>query len=232
MFLHILAGIGALVSGAAAMAVRKGSPRHAMVGQVFVLSMITLGITAAYIGISIGQNGNVVSGAFTVYLVGTAWLTARRPELLPGMAGRQDKWMRVLDWVGLGVALLGALVIGYGGFLAWQEPRHVLRGVPALMSFFLAAIALLCAVGDMRMIARGGISGRARLARHLWRMCFGFFIATGSFFLARQRIFPMFIRKADIPEMLAILPLVLLIFWLVRIRFVTPGQRTSVAPAA
>jgi hypothetical protein len=231
MLLHILAGIGGLVSGAAAVTVRKGSPRHALVGHVFFISMLTLGVTAAYIGVTIGQNSNLVSGAFVVYLVGTAWLTARRPELQPGGAGRQKTWLRVVDWVGLAVALIGALYIGYGGYIAWQAPRHVLRGVPAGMSFFLASIALLCAVGDMRMIARG-ISGRARIARHLWRMCFGFFVATGSFFLARQRIFPMFIRKADIPEMLAVVPLVLLIFWLVRIRYRMPAVGKRAARAA
>lgn len=31
------------------------------------------------------------------------------------------------------------------------------------------------------MIRAGGIRGTRRLARHLWRMCFGLFIASGSF---------------------------------------------------
>jgi hypothetical protein len=33
------------------------------------------------------------------------------------------------------------------------------------------------------MLARGGVLGAKRIARHLWRMCFGLFIAAGSFFL-------------------------------------------------
>jgi hypothetical protein len=42
---------------------------------------------------------------------------------------------------------------------------------------------MLPSAGDARMLARGGVLGAKRIARHLWRMCFGLFIAAGSFFL-------------------------------------------------
>ena len=42
-------------------------------------------------------------------------------------------------------------------------------------------MVVLAAVGDLRMIRAGGIRGAKRIARHLWRMCFSFFVATGSF---------------------------------------------------
>ena len=87
------------------------------------------------------------------------------------------------------------------------------------MVFFLGAVSLLAAAGDIRMLVRGGISGTQRLVRHLWRMCFGLFIATGSFFLGQQQVFPAFLRKTNILFIPAILPLVLMIFWLVRVRF-------------
>jgi len=89
------------------------------------------------------------------------------------------------------------------------------------MYFFLSGIALLAAAGDLRVLIGGGISGTARLARHLWRMCFGLFIATGSFFLGQQQVFPAVLRKQYLLLPLAILPLVLLIYWLVRIRMKT-----------
>jgi hypothetical protein len=46
----------------------------------------------------------------------------------------------------------------------------------------MASITLLAAAGDLRMLVRGGLFGAKRIARHLWRMCFGLFIASGSFF--------------------------------------------------
>jgi len=48
------------------------------------------------------------------------------------------------------------------------------------------------------MLVRGGVSGRQRVVRHLWRMCFGLFIATGSFFIGQPQVFPAFIRRTNL----------------------------------
>jgi hypothetical protein len=90
------------------------------------------------------------------------------------------------------------------------------------------------------MLVRGGISGTARLARHLWRMCFGLFIASGSFFLGKQEFFPAAIRKQYLLVPLAILPLLLLIYWLARVSWFKRGtgsfsserERRELQPAA
>jgi hypothetical protein len=60
-------------------------------------------------------------------------------------------------------------------------------------------------------------------------MCFGLFIATGSFFLGQQQVFPSWIRKTNILIVPAILPLGLLIFWLVRVRLTKRGMGFYVA---
>jgi len=86
------------------------------------------------------------------------------------------------------------------------------------MHFLLGSLALLAAGGDARMLVRGGVFGRQRVARHLWRMCFGLFVATGSFFLGQQQVFPVFLRGTKILFLVAILPLTLMIFWLIRVR--------------
>jgi hypothetical protein len=93
-----------------------------------------------------------------------------------------------------------------------------LEGYPPPAYFIFSSIALLFAAGDVRMMARGGVSGTQRIARHLARMCFGLFIATGSFFLGRQQIFPSVFRTTYLLVLLAVLPLLLMIFWLVRVR--------------
>jgi hypothetical protein len=84
------------------------------------------------------------------------------------------------------------------------------------MFFFLGSISLLAAAGDVRMLVRGGVFGRQRIARHLWRMCFGLFIATGSF-LGQKRVFPLLGGPKIM--FLAGIPLLLMIFWLIRVRF-------------
>ena len=72
---------------------------------------------------------------------------------------------------------------------------------------------------DARMLWRGGIFGTQRLARHLWRTCFALFIATASIFLARPQLFPALLTKTHVLFLLGILPLLLMVFWLVRVLF-------------
>ena len=87
------------------------------------------------------------------------------------------------------------------------------------MMFLFAAVALLGALGDVRMIRADGLQGAQRIARHLWRMCFSLFIASGSFFLGQAKVIPKPIRILPLLAIPAMLPLVLLFYWLVRVRF-------------
>jgi len=91
-------------------------------------------------------------------------------------------------------------------------------------------VALLALVGDARLLVRGGISGTQRIARHLWRMCFALFIAASSIFLARQHLFPVFMRKMGMLFFLSFLPLILMVYWMVRVRFTNRGRRLGSVP--
>ena len=222
LLVHICAGTLGLLSGTAAMSFRKGSPRHVLAGRVFVVSMLTMGTSAVYLAIVKHQPNNIGGGILTCYLIGTAWLTARR------RAGETSRF----DWL----ALLIPLAIG---ILGWKNGLDGLRGptgekygVPGGMHLFMGSVCLLAAAGDVRMLVRGGVLGGARIARHLWRMCFGLFIAAGSFFLGPsnrplrllsavglgQYLSPA-LFSTGFYSVLSILPLVLLIFWLLRVRF-------------
>jgi hypothetical protein len=106
----------------------------------------------------------------------------------------------------------------FHGFQKVTGREPVDPGTFAFMQLFMGSVILLAGLGDLRVILRG-ISGRRRIARHLWRMCFGWFIATGSFFLGQQQVFPAAIRKTGLLIVPAVLPLILLVFWLVRVRF-------------
>jgi hypothetical protein len=85
--------------------------------------------------------------------------------------------------------------------------------------FVFASFAAFAAALDLKLILRGGISGPQRIARHLWRMCFALFFAAAFFFLGQQQVLPKFMRGSPIPVVLALAPIVLMIFWLFRVRF-------------
>jgi len=193
------------------MSFRKGSHRHRMVGNVFFISMLTMASTAAYLG-------NVFGGAFTFYLVTTGWVTARRRE------GETT----IFDWGALLFGLAVGVVIVTHGLRVVSGAVAPQAGVPVGMTFFIGSVVLLAAAGDVRMLVRGGVFGAQRVARHLWRMCFALFIATGSFFLGQQQVFPAFLRKTNVLFVPAILPLILMIVWLIRVRFANAYERKSV----
>ena len=209
LLLHICSGIVGVLSGAAAAAFRKGSPRHGIAGNVFVISMLSLAVTGVYMAVLKSQPGNILGGTLTFYLVATAWATAKR---------REDGKPGILDWVALLVAsALAAIAVTLGSEAA-MSPTRLKYEYPAGPYFMLGSVALLASVGDVRMLARRGVSGTQRVARHLWRMCFAFFIASASIFLARQHLFPEVLRKTGVLFLLSFFPLMLMIFWLIRVR--------------
>ena len=216
--LHICAGTVGLLAGAAAMTFRKGSRPHGVAGNVFVIAMLSLSASGSYIGFVKSQTTNVVMGVLTFYLVGTAWATAKRRD---GETG-------IFDWAALLVALaLGAGLITYG-FEAAYSLTGLKYGYPAPLYFIFGSVALLSTAGDVRMLARGGVFGEHRIARHLWRMCLALFIAAGSFFLGQQKVFPASLHGSKILFAPPILALLLMIFWLCRVRFTNAYKRKPV----
>jgi uncharacterized membrane protein len=217
LILHISGGSVGLLAGTVAMAVRKGGRWHRAAGKVFVGGMLCLASTGALIAYLRAEPPNIIGGLMTIYMVTTAWLTGRHKD---GRTG-------VFDWVALLGALLFAAYLWPLGVEGWRMPHHMRNGVPAGMAVFMGSIMLLAAAGDMRMLLQGGVTGARRIGRHAWRMSFGLFIASGSFFLGQQQVFPVRWRGSVALMVLGLLPLGLLVFWALRIRF---GKRFR-APA-
>jgi uncharacterized membrane protein len=220
--LHISAGVLGILSGTAALCFRKGGPRHALAGKVFVAAMLTLGASAVYLALLKHQTGNVLGGTFAFYLVATAWTTARR----------KDGETNIFDWVALLVPLLVGATLWVAGLAVVTGHARPVDGVPVGMYFFMGSVMLLAAGGDLRMLLCGGVFGSKRIVRHLWRMCFGLFIATGSFFLGQQQVFPVWLQGSSALFVPALLPLVVLIFWLFRVWFSSTYRKKPVQSAS
>jgi uncharacterized membrane protein len=206
---HIIAGMIGITTGAAAMALRKGSRRHSLAGTVFAVSMMSMSGSAAYMASvdPMGKSINIMMGVLTFYLVATAWLTARRRRVQTG----------VVDWAALLVAVALALSLANFGFAAAASESGSRDGSPAGVYFAFAAVASLAAVLDLRMLVRGGVSGAARLTRHLWRMSAALFIGVGSFFLGQQQFFPAAVRNTGVLAVPTLLVLAALGFFLLRV---------------
>ena len=215
LIVHVSAGCLGILSGAAALSVRKGERPHRAFGTVFFLCMLTVSALAVYLAIYVPPiaaggappSASVSVAILTIYLVTTAWMTIRRTE---GTIGRFEK-----------SALLVASVVSAALLIFGLHAASIPTARPGgyVPYFVFASFAAFAAVGDFKMILRGGIFGARRIARHLWRMCFALFFAASFFFLGQQKIMPVYMRGSPLLLALGIAPLLAMIFWLIRVRF-------------
>lgn len=205
---HIGSGGVAILSGAGALIARKGGRLHQRLGTVFFYAMLTMGGAASLLAIvavargNPGQIANVFAGGFAVYLVTTGWLTVHRKD---GLVGRAE--------VGgcVGVLVIAAVALFWLLPLSLSPAR---AGVPVAAPIILAGVAALLGALDLKVILAGGVSQVSRTLRHLWRMCLGLFIATGSFFIGQQDDMPAFMQGSPILFLLGFAPLLAMIAWL------------------
>jgi len=218
LLVHICGGILGVLSGFTALLARKGSTLHRRSGDLFVVSMLLMAAGGGAVAVIKAQRANILAAFFTAYLVTTAWLATGR---------RSTRAVHGF------VLLLIALAVGVTAFLFGMQGG---REQPLFFGF--SAIALLSASGDIRVLASRSTTRAQRLVRHLWRMCFALFVATGSFFLGmasdpvlrrsglRARLFTPEVRQTHLPELPVLAVVVLMIFWLIRVRF-TSAYRTT-----
>jgi uncharacterized membrane protein len=197
----------------------KGMKVHRRSGTVFLYSMIALGVSGATIAVIRSQPANIVGGSIAVYMVATGVLTLRDRE-------RGYHW---LDVAGIALAL-GIVYFSLSiGLQVLHSASGTIDGVPPAPLFVFAGVTTLALLGDLRMMLVRGLRGKQRLVRHLWRMCFALFIASGSFFIGQAKVIPKPIRILPLLAVPAFLPLLLMVYWLARVSFTRWYRRRGVA---
>jgi uncharacterized membrane protein len=215
IWLHIVAGSIALIAGALAMYASKGATLHRKSGRVFFYSMMLMSSSGAIVAAMLPVRISVIAGALTFYLVVTGLVAANRPAF----------WSRKFDFA----MLIFALVTGIAGILfgveATQAASNRLDGFPAAPHFIFGSVALIGAALDARMLFLDEVSGKHRIARHLWRMGFAMYIATSAFFLGQANLFPEAIRKIALLATPVVIVVVFTMYWLVRVLFTRRWQK-------
>lgn len=215
MWIHIAGGLLSLPAGTIAVTARKGGRLHARAGIVFFGSMLVLGVTAAFLEpFRESEPGSPIGGVMVCYFALTSWVAGRRRD------GRTGKFEIAACAAALGMAALMIL----GGLTGAPTPA----GSGPVFAF--GAVCLLAGLLDLNAILRGKLTAAQRIARHLWRMCFAFFIATGAFFLGQQDVLPEVIRGSPLLFVPAFAPFGVMAFWLARLRFPKAIARLSLRP--
>jgi tetratricopeptide (TPR) repeat protein len=213
LFLHIAGGSLAVIGGYAALFAPKGGSLHRQAGTLFVYAMIAMGIGAMVVGLSRGKS-TWTGGPIVIYLVVTSLLTVR-PMRTPSRT-------RDVALMLLALALAIGSVVASARIIMGPRTAPVPGVTPpifiAVAGLQNALVLFLCVAGDVNLLRSGPATGRKRLARHLWRMCYAMFTATGSFFLGQAKVIPEPLRIGPVLTLLAFLPLPLMFYWLWRVR--------------
>jgi uncharacterized membrane protein len=203
---HILGGILALAFGYAALFGTKGATFHRKSGIGFVVAMSVMSLTGALIATVKPDRGSIIAGLLTFYFVVTGLLTVKQ------VPGHRRIEMIAMVWG----FVLGVFAIWAGWWLAQ-------RGRPETVPMFIfSAMSIGGAIGDWRMLRAGGLTGKPRLKRHLWRMCFAMWVAAASFFWGPPNRVPEMIRIPALLPIPVLTPVVVMVYWLWRMR----GKRT------
>jgi hypothetical protein len=215
LVLHIGGAAVGLVSGAAALAFRKGGAGHRWAGNTFFVSMITMSLlgaaTAPLLPTPDWQSSFV--GLLTFYLVATAWISIRRPT--SGLRRIDIGAFLLVSCVALTAASFGVHdAFAAGGTRVYAVPDFVFGSIAALASGL-----------DLRMIRRGGLRKPQRVMRHLWRMCVALLIAAFSFFVGQQQVLPRAVQGSLLLLVPEIAVLGAMLYWIVR------SRRAQRAPA-
>jgi len=199
---HIIGGVLALVFGYTALFATKGAPLHRKSGTFFVFAMVAMSLTGALMAFLDPSPSSQIAGLLTFYFVTTALLTVKRRE----------------EPQRIDIALtLFAVAVAIFAFKAGFELARTGRPEMGPM-FVFGAVGLMAAIGDVRVMRAGGIHGRRRIARHLWRMCFAMWVAAASFFWGPPGRVPEVIRIPALLPIPVLLPVVVMLYWLWRIR--------------
>ncbi|WDD99451.1 hypothetical protein [Thalassomonas actiniarum] len=209
VLIHLLAGSIGILAGFMVFVLPKYSPAHKVAGNSFLIAMLILGLTSVYVAYTRTIFLSLLNGVFICYLLATSWVTIKRKA---GSSG-------YFEQLALVTVMAVAIMYFTFGIQAAHSETGKLHGFAPAIFYFFGGVASLAVLLDFRMIYCGGVTGRQRIIRHVWRMCFPMFMATASFFLGQAKLFPDPVRKIELLAIPVILVLLFSGYWLLRIKF-------------
>ena len=207
MIIHIAGGAIGLLTGFTAIAVAKGGATHKRSGLLFVAAMLVMATTGFGVAAAGGGDASVIAATLTGYLIATSFMTVRPASIASRRV--QTGLMVVALLAGAYAITIGFEAVALGG---------VRETIPAPVLFVFGSVLLLGGVSDYRVVRSGPPTGKPRLVRHLWRMCFALWIASASFFLGQADELPAALRVPVVLSSLATFPLLVIPYWLVKLR--------------
>ena len=203
LWIHVAGGAVALLMGGIALLVRKGGKYHKTAGYWFVGAMVVMAVPGGFLSYVEQKPFDMLSSVFAVYMVLTGWFAFTRP----------DSRAVTLMLLGSATCVCGYLYIEIYAQLTGVRATDAPNGA----GYVFATILGLALLGDLRLNNR--FEDRRRMTiRHMWRLNFGLFAATASFFGARPHLFPDWMQAYGVLLLLSFAPILLMGYWRVKLR--------------
>lgn len=208
LLFHIFTGAVALLAGYAVILVKKGQVAHKYLGRVYVIAMLSLGLTGTYIAFVREVPLSILNGLVLCYLVFSSLNTIRQGPK------RTNVWDNVL----FGLVVFIILGFAWYGYQTTQAEGGKLGGFSIEAYLFFGSIMLLCCIGDYLNLKQGGLTGNRLLVRHLWRMFFPLFMASAAFFLGQAKHLPEVLQRIEFLLVPVVLVIFAALFWVIKVR--------------
>ena len=206
---HFWIGCLAIAAGFTAFAVRKGNAVHRAAGATFVITMLLLAASGVWLSIARDILFTVFLSAIAFHAVATGWAAAALEKPLCRLATKASP------------VLSGAIVLGaaHGGVLAAAAPGGMLNDLSPGAFYTVAGTGFILFVYDIAFALAKHPSEQRRLTRHLWRMGFSFFLATGIFFFGNNHVLPELLRTPALLSAPVMAVVLWTLFYAFRVRF-------------
>lgn len=208
LYAHIGGGMIGMFAGTVASLATKGNNTHRKAGHVFYMAMLICYLIGALVApfLQTGQRTNFVAGILALYLLTSGISAARRRNF---KASYTEK-------LGLAIALTITLLGTCFIFLASNSPTGTIDDSPPQAFILFVVAGSMALIGEIRVLFKKTLTNIQRTIRHLWRMCFSFFIASGSLFFGQPGVFPEWFNGSILPLLFGFFPLLILLIFLVK----------------
>jgi uncharacterized membrane protein len=175
IIIHVAAGIGALISGAIAIMLKRNTPKHKPVGRFYFWCMTVIFLTGVFLSVFKGLLFLFFIAIFTYYATIIAYRALRLKNL---HNGQKLLWVDWLVEIIAGLTFLGLVIFGVYYYIKNNSSEAVIPVVFGLMGLFGV-------YKNVRSFVNGPTETMYWLKKHIGNMC-GSYIGAITAFIVNQ----------------------------------------------
>ncbi len=175
LIIHVIAGTGALISGALAIILKRNTPKHKPVGKIYFWCMTAVFITAIIVSIAHKNQFLFLIGIFTYYATITAYRALKLKNLHQGQKPHAVDWTTEII---AGITFLGMILFA---LIVYFKSKNTEAIIPLVFGF----MGTLGVYRNCKKFINGQTETMYWLKKHIGNMC-GSYIGAITAFVVNQ----------------------------------------------